>query len=229
MKTAFLLGAALTASALSLTAADTSAAAALRATGGSEFDQAFLNRIVEHQRQGMRLAEIGVRNSVREGLKDFALKDAAAQQKNLLEIEPLQANRPVVVVPPPAEPMSPMASDLDRGVGTTKPITPGVGPLLPVVTGPAPAAGRKTTESNQPQTPQEREALNRLTSTTGDAFDSAFVQQMLAHHGEGLEMAQLARERGTTPAVKELADRIARFESVEVQELQRLRSGLGGR
>jgi len=228
MKTAFLLGTVLAASALSLTAADTSTAA-LRATSGSEFDQAFLTRIVEHQRYGVRLAETGVQHSVREVVKDFARKDAAAQQKNLLEVEPLQSNRPAVVVPPPAEPMSPMASDVDRGVGTTKPITPGVGPLLPVVTAPAPGVGQKPADSNQPQTPEQRETLSRLTSTTGDAFDLTFVQQMLAHHGEGLEMAQLARQRGTTPAVKELADRIARFEAVEVQELQRLRSSLASR
>lgn len=71
------------------------------------------------------------------------------------------------------------------------------------------------------------EELERLASSTGRDVDALFVTLMQDHHRGGVEMAEAGAERVKDPAVKALAERIARYQLVEIEELEMTRIDLG--
>jgi uncharacterized protein (DUF305 family) len=50
--------------------------------------------------------------------------------------------------------------------------------------------------------------------------DVAFVQGMIPHHAQAVQMSQLAEQRATNPQVKQLATRIAQAQGPEIQQMQ---------
>jgi uncharacterized protein (DUF305 family) len=60
-------------------------------------------------------------------------------------------------------------------------------------------------------------------STTGDHNDQdvIFAQQMIPHHQQAIEMADLAASRATTPEVKQLATKIKSSQEAEIKEMAR--------
>ena len=55
----------------------------------------------------------------------------------------------------------------------------------------------------------------------GNGTDRAFVAAMVPHHESAVEMAQLARKRGESEFVKQLADDIVRTQTAEISTLRR--------
>ncbi|MEA2180980.1 MAG: hypothetical protein QOF69_165 [Solirubrobacteraceae bacterium] len=62
----------------------------------------------------------------------------------------------------------------------------------------------------------------------GNAVDRAFVAQMVPHHKSAVAMAKIAKRRGSSAFVKQLADDIVRTQTVEISTMrsadQRLQS-----
>ncbi|MGI8624046.1 MAG: DUF305 domain-containing protein [Solirubrobacteraceae bacterium] len=54
----------------------------------------------------------------------------------------------------------------------------------------------------------------------GNAADRAFVAEMVPHHESALEMATIARQRGTTGFVKTLSANIVRSQSQEIRAMR---------
>ncbi len=54
----------------------------------------------------------------------------------------------------------------------------------------------------------------------GNGTDRAFVAEMIPHHEGAVEMAEIARKRGQSPFVKELANDIVRTQTEEIGELR---------
>ncbi|MCU1665084.1 MAG: hypothetical protein JWR58_5149 [Pseudonocardia sp.] len=50
--------------------------------------------------------------------------------------------------------------------------------------------------------------------------DVAFVQGMIPHHAQAIQMSQLAQQRATNPQVKQLATQIAQAQGPEIQQMQ---------
>ncbi len=50
--------------------------------------------------------------------------------------------------------------------------------------------------------------------------DDVFAQTMMAHHEFGVQMAQVAAQRGTTPAVRALAARIMATQTREIRQMR---------
>lgn len=50
--------------------------------------------------------------------------------------------------------------------------------------------------------------------------DIAFVQGMIPHHGQAVEMAELAADRAASPQVKELATTIAQAQQPEIDQMR---------
>lgn len=71
------------------------------------------------------------------------------------------------------------------------------------------------------------EELERLASSTGRDLDALFVTLMEGHHRGGVEMAEAGAEHVKDAAVKVLAERIARYQRVEIEELEMTRVDLG--
>ncbi|RKN50385.1 DUF305 domain-containing protein [Micromonospora endolithica] len=60
----------------------------------------------------------------------------------------------------------------------------------------------------------------------GSAHGSAmFAAMMVSHHEEGIEFAQLAVNKASTPGVKTLAERSLRHQQAELPELRRIAQG----
>ena len=62
--------------------------------------------------------------------------------------------------------------------------------------------------------PAEAVALSRTTFTPGDV---QFMQHMVVHHGQAVEMVELLREKGTDPKVKLIGERIALSQEAEIE------------
>lgn len=60
----------------------------------------------------------------------------------------------------------------------------------------------------------EAVALSRTTFTPDDV---TFMQHMVVHHGQAVEMVELLRERGRNPTVKLMGERIARSQEAEIE------------
>jgi uncharacterized protein (DUF305 family) len=65
---------------------------------------------------------------------------------------------------------------------------------------------------------QSPEALDALESASGADADQRFLTMMREHHRGGVHMAEHAAQHASTESVRELADRMARFQSAEIDE-----------
>jgi predicted outer membrane protein len=59
-----------------------------------------------------------------------------------------------------------------------------------------------------------------LTGLTGDAFDQAFITEMIAHHQGAVAMAQLALQNAKHQEVKDLAQKIITAQNAEIAQMQ---------
>lgn len=71
------------------------------------------------------------------------------------------------------------------------------------------------------------EELDRLAGLDGRDLDALFIQLMKEHHEGGVEMAEAGAADVADPAVRALASRIARYQAVEIQEMEMTRVDLG--
>ena len=79
-------------------------------------------------------------------------------------------------------------------------------------------AGCGTTGDPSPNS-QGRSPAATLTADAFNAQDVSFATDMLSHHRQAVEMADMALGRTTTPAVKDLATRIRSAQSPEIVKL----------
>lgn len=71
------------------------------------------------------------------------------------------------------------------------------------------------------------EELDRLADLSGRDLDALFIQLMKEHHEGGVEMAEAGAEDAGDVAVRALASRIARYQAVEIKEMEMTRVDLG--
>ena len=72
------------------------------------------------------------------------------------------------------------------------------------------------------------EELANLRDLRGTAFDVEFLRLMIRHHQGGLEMAEYAVDHSGVPAVRDLAQAIARAQSAETRTMAALLTARGG-
>ena len=72
------------------------------------------------------------------------------------------------------------------------------------------------------------EEVRALRDAEGTAADALFVALMADHHRGGIDMAAAAAERVSDPWVRDLAERMARNQAIEIEEMEaaRRRTGL---
>lgn len=63
-------------------------------------------------------------------------------------------------------------------------------------------------------------------STSGNGIDRAFVADMIPHHESAVDMAKIAKRRGTSEFVKDLADDIIRTQNAEITTMQAIAAQL---
>lgn len=66
--------------------------------------------------------------------------------------------------------------------------------------------------------------MKLLESASGNAFDLAFINQMIPHHEGAVVMAEQALQKSTKPEIKTLAAAIIRAQETEIDEMKRWRA-----
>lgn len=66
------------------------------------------------------------------------------------------------------------------------------------------------------------EEMRRLRSARGAKFDQMFLQMMIRHHQDAVDMAEQEQARGQFPPAKELARSIAQSQTAEIKEMRQL-------
>lgn len=69
--------------------------------------------------------------------------------------------------------------------------------------------------------------MDQLDAARGRDSDLLFLQLMSAHHEGGVHMAEYAAANASDPRVRELADRMAKYQAVEVREYEMAQRRLG--
>ena len=82
------------------------------------------------------------------------------------------------------------------------------------------AAGTKTPASGMEG--MDHGASTPTGESTGAAVDRAFATMMIPHHESAIEMAEIARERGKSDFVKQLAEDIIKAQESEIETLKRV-------
>lgn len=72
------------------------------------------------------------------------------------------------------------------------------------------------------------EELANLRELRGTAFDVEFLRLMIRHHQGGFDMAEYAAEHAEVPAVRDLAQAIARAQSAETRTMATMLAARGG-
>ena len=63
-------------------------------------------------------------------------------------------------------------------------------------------------------------SLEELAKLSGDDFDQAFLEQMIAHHQMALEMAEMELQMGTDPELRAMAEKMIEDQQVEIELMQ---------
>jgi len=62
--------------------------------------------------------------------------------------------------------------------------------------------------------------LEELAKLSGDEFDRAFLEQMIAHHRMAVEMAQMELQMGTDPELRAMAETMIEDQQAEIELMQ---------
>ncbi|HSH55238.1 MAG TPA: DUF305 domain-containing protein [Candidatus Limnocylindrales bacterium] len=63
-------------------------------------------------------------------------------------------------------------------------------------------------------------SVESLTNKTGDEFDKAFMEEMIAHHQSAIDMAKLAETNAKHDEIKKLSTDILSAQSAEIDMMQ---------
>ena len=69
--------------------------------------------------------------------------------------------------------------------------------------------------------------VNELEGKTGDAFDKAFIEQMIPHHQGAIEMAKQAKTNAFHQEIKDMADDIISAQTKEINQMRQWQSSWG--
>lgn len=63
-------------------------------------------------------------------------------------------------------------------------------------------------------------SLEELAKLSGDDFDKAFLEEMIAHHQVALEMAEMELQMGTDPELRAMAEKMIEDQQAEIELMQ---------
>ncbi|KAB2339647.1 DUF305 domain-containing protein [Actinomadura rudentiformis] len=82
---------------------------------------------------------------------------------------------------------------------------------------PTAPAGSHSAHGGMPMTSEA--AIEHLGKTTGAAFERDFLNMLIAHQDDALQMARREVAAGTNPEAKGLADRVARSRAAQIDQM----------
>lgn len=77
-----------------------------------------------------------------------------------------------------------------------------------------------TTTTNSAQHVAQSSMVDDLKGKSGDSLDSAFLEGMIVHHQQAIDMANIVLERTTRPEIKQMAQDIISTQTKEIETMQ---------
>ena len=71
------------------------------------------------------------------------------------------------------------------------------------------------------------EMMGGLEGKTGDAFDQAFIEEMIVHHQGAIEMAKVAQQNAKHNELKNLSDAIISAQTSEIEQMRTWKQNWG--
>lgn len=165
-----------------------------RSDGGpATADVGFLQDMIDHHDQAVRMAVIELSNGSSDIPKSFAADVIAGQRYEMGLMEGWLLDW-----------------GSERGAPTRE-VMGWMGEPLPLASMPGLATQRQ---------------LDALAKSHGADADARYFQLMITHHEGGVHMAEHAAEHATDAKVRKLAARMARFQSLEIGDMQKAQDQL---
>lgn len=82
------------------------------------------------------------------------------------------------------------------------------------------SSSKESGHTNHSMEEQMAEMTAALSGKTGDAFDRAFLTEMIAHHEGAVHMAEMALEHAKHEEIKNMANAIISTQSVEIDQMK---------
>ncbi|WP_420124256.1 DUF305 domain-containing protein [Nakamurella sp.] len=196
------------------TGAGTAGAAAPSAAGAhNAVDVVFATMMIPHHQGAVEMSDLALTQASAPQVKDLAGRIKAAQGP---EIEQMQS---WLTAWDAAMPMT--------GTGTAGPdMGHGMDHGDPASTAAADPTGDADDFGMGAMMSMSESDMAALRAATGAAFDTLFLQQMIAHHQGAIEMADVELARGENPQALALAAAIRTGQAAEITEMQRLLAAL---
>lgn len=77
-----------------------------------------------------------------------------------------------------------------------------------------------TTTTTPAQHGAQSSMLDDLKGKSGDSLDAAFLDGMIVHHQQAIDMANIVLERTTRPEIKQMAQDIISVQTKEIETMQ---------
>lgn len=74
--------------------------------------------------------------------------------------------------------------------------------------------------SNDSHSMSMDDMVHELEGKSGDAFDKAFIEQMIPHHEGAVDMAKLAQQNAAHQEIKDMAEEIITAQEKEIKMMQ---------
>ncbi|HOX41241.1 MAG TPA: DUF305 domain-containing protein [bacterium] len=68
-----------------------------------------------------------------------------------------------------------------------------------------------------------KEMMEEMKQKSGEEFDQAFLEAMIIHHQQAVDMAEMAAGQARDPRVKEFAEDIIEDQREEIEEMKEVR------
>ena len=62
--------------------------------------------------------------------------------------------------------------------------------------------------------------MESLKNKEGEAFDKAYLQEMVKHHQHGIEMMNMAMEKAEDEEIRGMSEKMAKTQAEEIEKMQ---------
>lgn len=64
--------------------------------------------------------------------------------------------------------------------------------------------------------------MESLKNKEGEAFDKAYLQEMIKHHQHGIEMMNMAIEKAKNEEIKDMSEKIREAQAGEIEKMHKM-------
>jgi len=175
----------------------------------NDADVTFVQQMIPHHAQAVRMAELAPQRASSTQVKQLAAAIQAAQQPEIDQMTAMLKNwgAPVPAIP---------ADDSSNGSGTADMQGMDHGSGAPAQAG---------MDHGSMAGMMSGAEMTQLSQASGAAFDRQFLTLMIAHHEGAVQMSSIELRDGRNPEAKTLAQKITDAQNAEIAEMRRMAAG----